>query len=199
MVKLPLKSKENPKKAINAQSRGVIYIGHIPHGFYENEMKSYFKQFGVVTNVKVCRSRKNGNSKGYGYIEFLHPDVAKVAAETMNNYLMFKKRIVAEYVPFEKRPKGLFKGKSSTPTHFSSKLRRDKQIAANIEVDTNKHLARSKSRLSRLSKKMQKLAKDSKDDEITHTYEADPFDSDIEIKIPLKKSRKSVKLSVSKS
>lgn len=38
--------------------RGVIYLGRIPHGFYEDEMKSYFSQFGTVTRLKLYRSKK---------------------------------------------------------------------------------------------------------------------------------------------
>ncbi|KAJ8960411.1 hypothetical protein NQ318_013691 [Aromia moschata] len=217
--KIVVKQQRKTGKLDIAQSRGLIHVAHIPHGFYETEMKNYFKQFGAITNIKVCRSRKNGNSKGFGYVEFLHPDVAKIAAETMNNYLMFKKRIIAEYVPFEKRPKGLFKGKASIPTHYSSKVRRDKQILANSTIDSKTHLARSKSRLSKLKKKMQRLQdagidgnieltnlpngikqeKDSEEENSTHTYQQDPFDSDIEVKIPLKRSKKSVKSTVSKT
>lgn len=37
---------------------GVIYIGHIPHGFYEDEMKAYFTQFGAVKRVCLARSKK---------------------------------------------------------------------------------------------------------------------------------------------
>lgn len=85
------------KKLKAEQSRGLIYIGHLPHGFYEDEIQKYFTQFGKITNVKVCRSRKNGNSKGFGYVEFAHPEVAKIAADTMNNYIMFKKRVVGMF------------------------------------------------------------------------------------------------------
>lgn len=38
--------------------RGVVYLGHIPHGFYEEEMKKYFSQFGTVTRLKLSRSKK---------------------------------------------------------------------------------------------------------------------------------------------
>lgn len=34
---------------------------------------------------------QSGKPKGYAFIEFLHPEVAKIAAETMNNYLMFNR------------------------------------------------------------------------------------------------------------
>ena len=30
------------------KNRGVIYISHVPHGFYENQMSEFFGQFGVV-------------------------------------------------------------------------------------------------------------------------------------------------------
>lgn len=43
-----------------SKSRGVIYVGHIPHGFYEDELRKYFSQFGEVTRVRVSRSRKTG-------------------------------------------------------------------------------------------------------------------------------------------
>lgn len=37
--------------------RGIVYLGHIPHGFYEEQMTEYFTQFGKVTRVRVVRSR----------------------------------------------------------------------------------------------------------------------------------------------
>ena len=37
---------------------GAVYLGHIPHGFYENEMRGYFSQFGKVTRLKLFRSKK---------------------------------------------------------------------------------------------------------------------------------------------
>lgn len=56
-------------------------------------MTQYFKQFGVVTNARVIRSKKTGRSKGHAFVEFKNTDVAQVVAETMNNYLMGKRLI----------------------------------------------------------------------------------------------------------
>lgn len=70
---------------------GVVYVGHLPHGFYEEQITGYCSQFGVVKRVKVARSKKTGRSRGYAFIEFECDEVAKVVAETMNNYLMFNK------------------------------------------------------------------------------------------------------------
>lgn len=38
--------------------RGVIYVGRLPHGFYETQLKEYFSQFGTVTKVHVSRNKK---------------------------------------------------------------------------------------------------------------------------------------------
>lgn len=56
-------------------------------------MTQYFKQFGMVTNVRVIRSKRTGNSKGFAFVEFKEPAVAEIVAETMNNYLMGKRLI----------------------------------------------------------------------------------------------------------
>ena len=44
-------------KDYNSES-GVVYVGHLPHGFYEEQLKSYFSQFGNVNQVRVARNKK---------------------------------------------------------------------------------------------------------------------------------------------
>uniref|UniRef100_W8BA05 MKI67 FHA domain-interacting nucleolar phosphoprotein n=1 Tax=Ceratitis capitata TaxID=7213 RepID=W8BA05_CERCA len=83
--------------------RGVVFLKHLPHGFFEEQLKNYFEQFGAVTRLRLGRSRRTGGSKGYAFVEFEYPEVAEVAAETMDNYLMFKKVVKAAYIPPEKQ------------------------------------------------------------------------------------------------
>ncbi|KAI6237335.1 Sterile alpha motif-like proteiny 2 and RNA recognition motif domain containing protein [Aphelenchoides besseyi] len=70
----------------------VVSLRHVPYGFMEKEMFQYFSQFGQVKRIRLPRS-KNGTFKERAYVYFADKEVAKVAAETMNNYLMFGKRI----------------------------------------------------------------------------------------------------------
>ena len=106
----PQKPGRKQQKPKTEESR-TIYLGHIPHGFYEKEMEGFFSQFGVVTNLRLSRSKRTGASKGYAFIEFGDAETASIAAKTMDKYLMHGKQLVAHVVPPEtaNRPK-LFKG-----------------------------------------------------------------------------------------
>jgi len=90
-----------PGAAPEAQRSAVIYVGHLPKGFYEEPLRLYFSQFGRVRNVRVSRN-KDQKPRGYAYLEFRDPAIARIAAETMNGYLMWNKILschVVEHVP----------------------------------------------------------------------------------------------------
>ena len=40
---------------------------------------------------------QTGNAKGYAFVEFKSATVAKIVAETMNNYLMFHRLLKCKY------------------------------------------------------------------------------------------------------
>ncbi|EMS63551.1 MKI67 FHA domain-interacting nucleolar phosphoprotein-like protein [Triticum urartu] len=112
---LPLEGKEQrireKKQAEEPENTAtVLYIGHIPHGFYEDQMQGFFQQFGAVKRVRIARNRKTGKSKHYGFIEFENPEVAKIVADEMNNYLLFEHTLQIAPVPLEKVHAKLWKG-----------------------------------------------------------------------------------------
>jgi len=108
------------------EPKGVVYLGHIPHGFFEPQMLKYFSQFGKVTRMRLSRSKKTGGSKGYAFIEFKDESVAKIVAQTMNKYLLFEKTLVCEYIPKEKRHPKLFTG-CRTVVQDKRKARREQE------------------------------------------------------------------------
>ncbi|KAF9365621.1 MKI67 FHA domain-interacting nucleolar phosphoprotein [Mortierella sp. NVP85] len=83
------KKLDNLGKPKDNSTTGVVYLGRIPHGFYEEQMTAYFSQFGKVLRLRLSRNKKTGKSKHYAFIEFSSPEVADIVAETMNNYLLF--------------------------------------------------------------------------------------------------------------
>lgn len=90
-------------------SKNVIKLNNIPHGFYEEQMKKYFSQFGKVKNVLLIRSKKTHKSRGFGFVEFALPQVAKAASEAMHNYLFFNQVLKCRQMDKNDLPKNLFK------------------------------------------------------------------------------------------
>lgn len=130
-------------------NRGVVFIKHIPHGFYEDQLKSYFEQFGKVTRTRVARSEKSGRSKGFAFVEFRVPEVAQIAAETMDNYLMFKQVLKTAYISPEEQKFNYFRTsvRMEKDANDVSRLvtaqtqRTDKAIAQANKVPTQKEHA----------------------------------------------------------
>lgn len=108
------KEKKAAKKALAAlkekEDTGVVYIGRLPHGFYEHEMKSYFSQFGPIRNLRVSRNKHTGKAKHFGFIEFEELSTAEIVAKTMDNYLLFGHILKCSVIPKAQVNSDLFKG-----------------------------------------------------------------------------------------
>lgn len=89
---------------------GVMYLGSIPHGFYEHEIREYFSQFGAITRLRVVRSKKTGASRHRAFVEFADAEVADIAARTMDSYLLFGHILRARVVDPSQVHPNLFKG-----------------------------------------------------------------------------------------
>ncbi|KAK1813016.1 nucleolar protein [Friedmanniomyces endolithicus] len=89
---------------------GVVYVGRIPHGFFEPQMRAYFSQFGVITNMRLARNRKTGKSQHYAFIEFASKAVAEIVAKTMDKYLLFGHIMQVRGVPREQVKENMWDG-----------------------------------------------------------------------------------------
>lgn len=89
---------------------GVIYIGRIPHGFYEHEMRQYFEQFGTIVQLRLSRNKKTGASKHFAFIKFAEANTAEIVAKTMDNYLLFGHILKCRVIPNDQVHQDLFKG-----------------------------------------------------------------------------------------
>jgi nucleolar protein 15 len=87
---------------------GVIYVGRIPHGFYEPQMRAYFSQFGDILHLRLARNRKTGKSRNYAFIEFASKAVAEIVAKTMDKYLLFGHILQVRTIPREQIKENIF-------------------------------------------------------------------------------------------
>lgn len=83
----------------NEAGHGVIFVKHLPNGFFEKQLGDFFGQFGEVTKVYVGRSKRTSRSRGYGYVKFRYNEVAQIAASSVNNYLLFGRLLKAHTLP----------------------------------------------------------------------------------------------------
>eukprot|EP01147_Barroeca_monosierra_P007249 gene7249-7657_t len=138
----------------NNENRGVIYLGHIPFGFYEQQMKEYFSQFGQVTRLRHSRSIKTGRSRGFAFIEFANAEVANIVAETMNNYLLFGKLLRCHVVS----PKNVHPQLFRTPKRVDvDKLARQRHNKPRTVAQYSALAEKRKKKNKRLQEKLNKL------------------------------------------
>ena len=88
----------------------VLYIGRIPHGFYESQMRAYFSQFGTITNLRLARNKKTGKSQHYAFVEFASAAVAEIVRKTMDKYLLAGRLLQVRNVPRELVRENCFAG-----------------------------------------------------------------------------------------
>ena len=118
LAKLPAlpDSAEIKKQLVAAQTSddehtpGVVYVGRIPHGFYEHQMRQYFSQFGEIKRLRLARNKLSGKPKHYAFIEFASGAVADIVAKTMDKYLMFSHILQVRRIPVEQVHPKLWKG-----------------------------------------------------------------------------------------
>lgn len=106
----PAKSAKKSPSSAETEKPGVVYVGRIPHGFYEHEMRQYFSQFGPVTNLRLSRNKKTGASRHYAFVEFESENTASIVARTMDNYLLFGHILKCKVVPQAHVHEKLWKG-----------------------------------------------------------------------------------------
>lgn len=80
---------------------GTLYIGRLPHGFFERQMRAYFSQFGNIKNLRLARNKRTGKSQHHAFIEFNSASVADIVAKTMDKYLLFGHILQVRRIPDE--------------------------------------------------------------------------------------------------
>ncbi|VDL66706.1 unnamed protein product [Nippostrongylus brasiliensis] len=130
------KDRKKKKNAKKAKSLHVIKLKRIPYGLFEKQLWEYFTQFGKVVRVRVARSLKTGNHKGWAYIGFDDKDVAEIAAETMNGYLMFEKRLGCKVMDPKNIPKCMKSGpRYLAPPHMRGRAKKEAVKRNKVKTD----------------------------------------------------------------
>jgi len=106
LMKIEKKNKKEPtesKKIVEKTTKiekevpkNVVYIGRVPHGFYEPQMFKFLKQFGTIKGLKLARSKKTGKSRGYAFVKFTSSEVAQIVVQSLNGYMIGDKTLICK-------------------------------------------------------------------------------------------------------
>jgi RNA recognition motif-containing protein len=61
-----------------------IYVGNLPYGISEDELKNAFAKFGAVTSVKIIIDKATGRSKGFAFVEMASASEGNQAIKSLN-------------------------------------------------------------------------------------------------------------------
>ncbi|CAJ0597874.1 unnamed protein product [Cylicocyclus nassatus] len=171
------------------QTLHVVKIKRIPYGLFEKQLWEYFTQFGKVIRVRVARSVKTGNHKGWAYVGFEDKEVAEIAAETMDGYLMFEKRLSCHVMDPKDVPRSMKSGsRYLAPPHLRGKAKKEALLrnTAKPQEQEEKSKSRREASQKKQSNKLKRLG-------IVYDFGAVPSSANIVKLIDHKNSQRKAK------
>ena len=92
-------------------SNSKLYVGNLSFKTTDDELRSYFGQFGTVTDTYVAMDKMTGRPRGFAFVTMGTPEEAKLAIEKTNGVDLGGRALqVNEARPKEDRPSGGFGG-----------------------------------------------------------------------------------------
>ena len=73
------KSKAPVEEVVEEEGCKEIFVKNLPYTAHDDGMYEHFGKFGTVVNVKICKDRETGKSRGFGFVEFELRSSAKKA------------------------------------------------------------------------------------------------------------------------
>lgn len=61
-----------------------IYVGNLPYGIGDDDIRKIFEPFGEVGEVNIIIDRMSGRSKGFGFVEMANDDEGQKAIDDLN-------------------------------------------------------------------------------------------------------------------
>jgi RNA recognition motif-containing protein len=61
-----------------------IYVGNLPYGMKDEELRNLFIEYGAVSSAKVIIDRDTNRSKGFGFVEMDDKAAAQTAIDALN-------------------------------------------------------------------------------------------------------------------
>ena len=82
-----------------------IYVSNLSFAVQDEDLKSYFADYGEVSSAKIITDKETGRSRGFGFVEMPDNAAAQKAMTELNGAMVDGRSIkVNEAKPREERP-----------------------------------------------------------------------------------------------
>jgi len=89
--------------AASKKSSSTVFVGNIPYGTTEDQLREVFGQVGKVSNFRILYDKDTGKPKGFGFCEYEDIETAMSAIRNLNNVEVNGRQLRVDYTEIEKR------------------------------------------------------------------------------------------------
>ena len=90
-----------------------LYIGNIPFGASEEDLKKLFSEVGPVQSVKIVTNAYSGRSRGFGFVEMTSSEDAQKAISILNGKTLMDRALIVNEAKPQKKRGGEFRGREN--------------------------------------------------------------------------------------
>jgi RNA recognition motif-containing protein len=87
-----------------------LYVGNLPFGASEEDLKNLFAQAGTVESVKIVVDSYSGRSRGFGFVEMASKDEGEKAISQLNGKTFMERALIVNEARPQKKKGGEFRG-----------------------------------------------------------------------------------------
>ena len=88
-----------------------LYVGNLPFGASEEDLKKLFSEVGEVQSVKIVTNAYSGRPRGFGFVEMTSQEDAKKAISLLNGKTMMDRTLTVNEARPQKKRGGEFRGR----------------------------------------------------------------------------------------
>jgi RNA recognition motif-containing protein len=88
-----------------------LYVGNLPFGASEEDLRKLFSEAGAVQSVKIVTDSYSGRSRGFGFVEMSSQAEAEKAISLINGKTFMDRTLIVSEAKPQKNKGGEFKGR----------------------------------------------------------------------------------------
>jgi RNA recognition motif-containing protein len=90
------------------------YVGNLPYGVTEDDLKKLFSEAGEVQSVKIVVDQYSGRPRGFGFVEMTSKAEAEKAISLLNGKVLTDRTLIVNEARPQKKKGGEFRGRRNS-------------------------------------------------------------------------------------